>query len=237
VIGLDIGLVKGQLVVARTRAGLPAHRAGLQRGDRIIEVDGAATAGLTRKQAAARIGGPAGTHVSLVVERPGTPGTLRFDLTREVAPEATPLPPGTGRTMLGLVALVGGIAVAVTLFSSWSDDHRDAADAYTQDLREGDTRAAYGRLAGARQHSISYETWMAAMNTPLLMRATVFRVGSTRKESTGRGCVRGAVVVDGSDVHLTVYTVEEHGQVRIHSVITHAEENRALGTRLRPWEC
>ncbi|HXF81431.1 MAG TPA: S41 family peptidase, partial [bacterium] len=47
----------------------PAHRAGLRAGDRIIEVDGVSTKGISLQEAVTRIRGPAGTTVRLRLRR------------------------------------------------------------------------------------------------------------------------------------------------------------------------
>jgi hypothetical protein len=57
--------------VAGVNVGSPSERAGVQRGDRILSVDGVPTAGLPMDQLIGRIRGPAGTEVRLAFQRGG----------------------------------------------------------------------------------------------------------------------------------------------------------------------
>ncbi len=72
-VGLQIALnaKTGQLEVVAPIAGSPAEKAGIQPRDRILQIDGVSTADLTLDEAAARMRGPLGSKVSLVVERDG----------------------------------------------------------------------------------------------------------------------------------------------------------------------
>lgn len=70
-VGLQIGLdaeTKTIEVVAPI-AGSPADRAGIQPHDRILEIDGSPTTEMTLDESAARMRGPAGTVVTLLLER------------------------------------------------------------------------------------------------------------------------------------------------------------------------
>ncbi len=64
---------KGGIVVGRVFPNTPALEAGLQRGDRVIAVDGKSTTGQTQDEIVASIRGPAGTQVTLTIVRAGTP--------------------------------------------------------------------------------------------------------------------------------------------------------------------
>jgi carboxyl-terminal processing protease len=72
-VGLQIALnpKTGQLEVVAPIAGSPAEKAGIQPHDRIIQIDGISTAELTLDEAAARMRGPMGSKVALVVESNG----------------------------------------------------------------------------------------------------------------------------------------------------------------------
>ncbi len=63
-------------------SGSPAEKAGLQRGDRIVEVDGQSVNGMTVDQVVAAIRGKEGTSVALKVHREGTASDLSFSITR-----------------------------------------------------------------------------------------------------------------------------------------------------------
>ena len=68
-IGIFIDLKGNNLIVVQPIPGTPAARAGLRAGDRIRQIDGAATDGMALQEAVFRIRGPRGTTVRLAIER------------------------------------------------------------------------------------------------------------------------------------------------------------------------
>ena len=60
----------------------PAERAGIQTGDRIVEIEGASTEGWTADEALKALRGDPGSRVTIAVERPGLATRLPFTLTR-----------------------------------------------------------------------------------------------------------------------------------------------------------
>ena len=60
----------------------PAERAGVQEGDRVLEVDGVSLAGLTLYEAIGLIRGPAGSEVTLLIEREGAAEPFEIAVTR-----------------------------------------------------------------------------------------------------------------------------------------------------------
>lgn len=72
-VGLQIALNPntGVLEVVAPIADSPADKAGIQPRDRLLEINGISTAELTLDEAAARMRGPMGSRVSLLVERDG----------------------------------------------------------------------------------------------------------------------------------------------------------------------
>jgi carboxyl-terminal processing protease len=91
-IGVSIQLNEDKnIVVFMPIEGAPAHKAGIQERDIIIEIDGESTKGLGLEGAAERIKGPRGTIVHLKVFRPaetegGKPEVLEFDIKRGKIP-------------------------------------------------------------------------------------------------------------------------------------------------------
>jgi carboxyl-terminal processing protease len=83
-VGLNITLDERRiLTVLLPILGSPAARAGVQPWDRIIEIDGQSTEGITLMEAVIRLTGPEGTEVKIKVWRPGTPKLLDFTIKRE----------------------------------------------------------------------------------------------------------------------------------------------------------
>lgn len=70
------------IIISSTISGAPAQKAGLKRGDIIIEVNGKNVVGLDLSAVQPLIEGPAGTKVSITVRRPATNQVLTFTITR-----------------------------------------------------------------------------------------------------------------------------------------------------------
>ncbi len=68
-IGVDIDQVNGTPQVIAPVEGGPASRAGIKRGDRILEIDRQALTGLTVDELRRRLRGPAGSRITLTIAR------------------------------------------------------------------------------------------------------------------------------------------------------------------------
>lgn len=68
---------RGQVIVASVQKGTPAQAAGLMAGDRVISVDGVDLADATVLGVTTALRGPAGTTVTVTIQRDGEPLTLR----------------------------------------------------------------------------------------------------------------------------------------------------------------
>ncbi len=81
-LGLETDLRDGWLIVVAPLPGGPAERAGLQPGDRIVEIMGKPAKGWTSEEASKALRGKAGTPVTLKIERPGAPTPMEIKLVR-----------------------------------------------------------------------------------------------------------------------------------------------------------
>jgi carboxyl-terminal processing protease len=79
-LGLETDLRDGWLIVVAPMPGGPAEHAGLQPGDRIIEIMGKSAKGWTSEETSNALRGKPGTTVTLKIERPGIITPLEFKL-------------------------------------------------------------------------------------------------------------------------------------------------------------
>jgi len=84
-VGLQINIDSetGQLEVVAPLAGSPAEVAGIAPRDRILEIDGINTSNLTLDEAAAKMRGPVGSKVSLVIQSQGKEEKRQLELVRD----------------------------------------------------------------------------------------------------------------------------------------------------------
>ncbi|MFH1582145.1 MAG: S41 family peptidase [bacterium] len=68
-VGMEIGIRNSQLQVIAPLEGTPAQKAGLKAGDKLVEIDGESTVGITTDEAVKKIRGPKGTEVVLGIYR------------------------------------------------------------------------------------------------------------------------------------------------------------------------
>jgi len=81
-LGIQIDVRDGWITVVAPLPDTPAERAGIQTGDRIVELDGRSTEGWKQDQAVKELRGPAGTTADLAIRRAGVDQPIKFKLTR-----------------------------------------------------------------------------------------------------------------------------------------------------------
>ncbi len=81
-VGLQIEHRDGAIVVVMPLADSPAERAGMQTGDRIVQVGDSSTARWSQERAVRELRGQPGSQVRLRVDRPGVRDPLTYTLTR-----------------------------------------------------------------------------------------------------------------------------------------------------------
>jgi carboxyl-terminal processing protease len=83
-VGLELGSRGDEVVVVAPIDDSPASRAGFAPGDRILEIDGAATRGWKESEAVRSLMGPPGTKVVVKISRDGWATPREFTLIRDV---------------------------------------------------------------------------------------------------------------------------------------------------------
>jgi carboxyl-terminal processing protease len=81
-VGVQMDARDSGITVIGALPGTPAERAGITTGDRIVEIEGKSTHGLTQEEALKQLRGAPGSSVSLLIDRPGVPARLPFTLRR-----------------------------------------------------------------------------------------------------------------------------------------------------------
>jgi carboxyl-terminal processing protease len=81
-LGMQIDVRDGWITVIAPIADTPAEAAGIESGDRIVEVEGESTFGWRNEQAVRELRGAPGTEVRIAIARPGVPEPFDLTLTR-----------------------------------------------------------------------------------------------------------------------------------------------------------
>jgi carboxyl-terminal processing protease len=82
-LGLQIDMKDGELTVVSPIEDTPAWKAGIKSGDKIIEIEGVSTKGITIKDAVAKMRGNIGTKVTITLEREGVSEPFKVTMIRE----------------------------------------------------------------------------------------------------------------------------------------------------------
>lgn len=139
-VGLQIALNPdtGKLEVVAPIVDSPADKAGIRSRDRILKIEGVSTKNLTLDEAAAKMRGPIGSVVTLLVERDGEEVT-EISLVRdriELNPVIAKLKSSPDGVPIGYIRLTQFNANAsAELAAAISSLEKKGADAYVLDLR------------------------------------------------------------------------------------------------------
>ncbi len=85
-IGIQFEIRDNHILVVSPIPGTPADRLGLSAGDRIVEIDGVSTFGITNDDVFERLRGPEGSEVRLTILRPGEDEQFELVVTRSRIP-------------------------------------------------------------------------------------------------------------------------------------------------------
>lgn len=82
-IGAQVGERDGWATIISPLPGTPAERAGVRAGDRIVEINGTSTRGISNDEVVKILRGPAGEAVTIGVMRPAVDEMMSFRIVRE----------------------------------------------------------------------------------------------------------------------------------------------------------
>lgn len=83
-IGIEISIRDDTLTVLSPIPGTPAHRVGLQSGDRIVRIEHEPTDGMSLEEAVKRLKGKPGTIVNVWISRISVDEPIHFEITRAI---------------------------------------------------------------------------------------------------------------------------------------------------------
>jgi len=83
-LGMEVGIREGWPTVVAPFEGTPAWRAGLRPGDKIVEIEGESTYGMSITEVVKRLKGKPGTSVTIKVLKPGAEEPVELTITREL---------------------------------------------------------------------------------------------------------------------------------------------------------
>ena len=83
-LGIEITMRDDFITIVSPIEDTPAFEAGLQAGDRIVEIEGETTKEFTLVEAVRKLRGKPGTTVNITIMRPGTSEMLPFSITRAI---------------------------------------------------------------------------------------------------------------------------------------------------------
>lgn len=104
-LGIEIDVRKDYIVIVSPLEGTPAFRMGLQAGDKIIEIEGQSTKGISPEEALSKLRGKKGTTVNITVLRDGLDKPMKYSLIRDVIEIKSVPYYGTTQDSIGYIRL------------------------------------------------------------------------------------------------------------------------------------
>ncbi|MFH1501995.1 MAG: S41 family peptidase [Candidatus Eisenbacteria bacterium] len=83
-LGIQITVRDGVLTVVSPIEGTPAYDLGIKSGDRIVQIEGESTRGITSDEAIEKLRGEPGTKVNITIRREGVEEPLDYAVTRDI---------------------------------------------------------------------------------------------------------------------------------------------------------
>lgn len=140
-VGIVVSLETGKLAIVSPIYGSPAYRAGIRGGDRVLEIDGQTTDGITMDEAIRRMKGKIGTTVKVAIERAAGGERQDLEIARELVRADSVLgdrrrPDDQWNFFLGEEKKIGYVRIT-TFGRHTADDLRSALIELTQGGMQG----------------------------------------------------------------------------------------------------
>jgi carboxyl-terminal processing protease len=163
-IGVWVEYPDGKFQVVSPMPESPAEAAGIKAGDIILEADGHPLTGIGEEAALLLLRGPAGTTVSLTIERPGEDQPIKLDVVRDKISTPAVYYEFLGDSGIALIrATVFGDKTTPELDAAIQRAHEDNANGIVLDLRNNgggwveSAQDMIGRFVPADQGVALYE--------------------------------------------------------------------------------
>lgn len=181
-IGVQVDTDEQAVRIVDVFADSPALRAGLRRGDLILEVDGISTADTPLDEVVGRVRGPEGTEVRLSIGRTGEPEPLDVVVTRAKIER-----PAVSWT------LVPGSTIAHVRLEQFQTG---AGDEFKAALTEAQAAGATGAVIDLRGNPGGYVDEARAVVSQFLGEGVVYQTRDARGTVNPNDVVEGGVALD-----------------------------------------
>lgn len=210
-VGIVVEMQKDHLLtVVAPIKGTPAYKAGVKRGDIIIEIDGKKIEKMDMETAINKIKGPTGTIVKLTVYRKGKPEPLKFNLKREII---------TVPTVEG--EMVKDTKIAHIRITQFSERTPDELDKTLTDLKKNNYKGVILDLrdnpGGELGAAVAVADTFVPPNKPIVY--TQYRVGKSTVE-----------ISDAQRINLPLVVLVNGGSASASEIVSGAIKDTKAGT-------